>query len=88
MWKDRAFSDQAAAALKITGKDLIDLELADEIIQEPIGGAHSNKSEAAKFVKSAILKHLKELKFLTNDAIKSDRYKKFRQMGRFDGEIN
>ena len=88
LWKDRAFSDQAAAALKITGKDLIDLELADEIIQEPIGGAHSNKSEAAKFVKSAILKHLKELKFLTKDAIKSDRYKKFRQMGRFDGEIN
>ncbi len=88
LWKDRAFSDQAAAALKITGKDLIDLELADEIIQEPIGGAHSNKSEAAKFVKNAILKHLKELKFLTNDAIKSDRYKKFRQMGRFDGEIN
>ena len=88
LWKDRAFSDQAAAALKITGKDLIDLELADEIIREPIGGAHSNKSEAAKFVKNAILKHLKELKFLTNDAIKSDRYKKFRQMGRFDGEIN
>jgi len=88
LWKDRAFSDQAAAALKITGKDLIDLELADEIIQEPIGGAHSNKTEAAKFVKSAILKHLKELKFLTSDAIKSDRYKKFRQMGRFDGEIN
>ena len=47
-----------------------------------------NKTEAAKFVKSAILKHLKELKFLTSDAIKSDRYKKFRQMGRFDGEIN
>ena len=70
LWKDRAFSDQAAAALKITGKDLIDLELADEIIQEPIGGAHSNKTEAAKFVKSAILKHLKELKFLTSDANK------------------
>ena len=82
LWKDRAFSDKAAAALKITGEDLIDLELADEIIEEPIGGAHSNKSEAAKFVKIAILKHLK------SEAIKSDRYKKFRKMGRFDGETS
>jgi acetyl-CoA carboxylase carboxyl transferase subunit alpha len=88
LWKDRAFSDQAAEALKITGNDLIDLELADEIIKEPIGGAHTDKSEAASFVKIAILKHLNELKFLTSDALKSDRYNKFRKMGRFDGEIN
>ena len=70
LWKDRAFSDQAAEALKITGNDLIDLELADEIIKEPIGGAHTDKSEAAGFVKIAILKHLNELKFLTSDALK------------------
>lgn len=88
LWKDRTFSDKAAEALKITGQDLIDLELADEIIQEPLGGAHNNPDQAAKLLKEGILKHLKELKFLTNDAIKTDRYKKYRKMGRFDGEIS
>lgn len=88
LWKDRTFSDKAAEALKITGKDLIDLELADEIIQEPLGGAHNNPEKAAELLKESILKHLKELKFLTNDTIKTDRYKKFRKMGRFDGEVS
>ncbi len=88
LWKDRSYSDKAAEALKITGQDLIDLELADEVILEPSGGAHNDPDTAANLVKEGILKHLKELKFLTSDTIKSDRYKKFRKMGRFDGEIN
>lgn len=87
LWKDRTFADQAAEALKITGKDLIDLDLADEIIAEPPGGAHTNPSKAAEYLKDALLKHLKELKFLTGEALQTDRYKKFRKMGKFEGSV-
>src|SRR5689334_11077326 len=48
LWKDRAAASKAAAALKITAKDLIDLGLADEIVSEPLGGAHTNPDAAAE----------------------------------------
>ena len=52
-WKDRSYSDQAAEALKITGKDLIELQLADEIIPEPQGGAHADPAAAADLFKNS-----------------------------------
>ena len=88
LWKDRSFADQAAEALKITGEDLVDLNLADEIIPEPAGGAHINPEKAAEYLKDSILRNIKELKLLTGEAVRADRYKKFRKMGQFEGEIN
>ena len=85
LWKDRAFSDKAAEALKITGPDLIKLKLADEVIPEPKGGAHSDPAAAAANIKSALLKHLDELGALSAGEIMQERYDKFRAMGAFSG---
>jgi len=87
LWKDRAYSDKAAEALKLTGPDLIQFKLADEVIPEPRGGAHVNLDEAAANLKAAILKHLAELSDKSPEEIMQDRYDKFRAMGEFDGSI-
>ena len=85
LWKDRAFSDKAAEALKITGPDLIELKLADEVIPEPKGGAHTDLKQIAENLKIAVLKNLDELMVMTPQEIMDDRYNKFRVMGRFEG---
>jgi acetyl-CoA carboxylase carboxyl transferase subunit alpha len=85
LWKDRAYSDKAAEALKITGKDLLDLKLADEIIPEPKGGAHVDHQAAAANLKAALLKHLEDLSGRTEEEILQERYDKFRAMGEFEG---
>ena len=88
LWKDRAYSDQAAEALKITGKDLIEFGLADEIIPEPPGGAHTNLNDVAMFLKQALLKQLEQFKNMTSKEIQEERYKKYRSMGKFDGSLS
>jgi acetyl-CoA carboxylase carboxyl transferase subunit alpha len=87
LWKDRAFSDQAAEALKITGQHLLELKLADEIIPEPKGGAHVDLAQAAEYLKTAILKNLETLSKMSKDEILQDRYDKFRAMGAFEGTV-
>lgn len=87
LWKDRAYSDKAAEALKITGKDLINLKLADEVIPEPKGGAHADPAAAAENLKNALLKHLDALSGMPAAAIMADRYDKFRAMGEFAGSV-
>lgn len=87
LWKDRAYSDKAAEALKITGPDLIKLKLADEVIPEPKGGAHTDPATAATNVKSAVLRHLDEFSSKSAEEILKDRYDKFRAMGEFDGHV-
>src|SRR5262245_56045844 len=72
LWKDRAASAKAAEALKITAKDLLELKLVDEIIPEPLGGAHTNPPAAAASLKSVLIKHLDELQTMTG----GDRLKK------------
>src|SRR5215469_9690914 len=61
LWKDRSAAGKAAQALKITAKDLFELKLVDEIISEPLGGAHTNPQETAATLKTALVKHLEEL---------------------------
>ncbi len=87
LWKDRAYSDKAAEALKITGPDLIHLKLADEVIPEPKGGAHTNPREASDNIKRVLLKHLDELSAMSKEELLKDRYDKFRAMGEFEGEV-
>jgi acetyl-CoA carboxylase carboxyl transferase subunit alpha len=85
LWKDRAYSDKAAEALKITGRDLIDLKLADEIVPEPKGGAHADHAVMAENLKAALLRNLDELTMKTPEELMQDRYDKFRAMGVFEG---
>ncbi len=87
LWKDRAFADRAAAALRLTSNDLIAMGFADEIVTEPLGGAHSDPIAMAETLKTAILRNLKEVQMLSDDQRLEARYKKFRAMGRFtEGE--
>ncbi|MDZ8120093.1 acetyl-CoA carboxylase carboxyltransferase subunit alpha [Pontiella agarivorans] len=87
LWKDRAYSDKAAEALKITGKHLMELKLADSIIPEPQGGAHTDHEAAAENLKKALLENLEQLKAMTPEEIMEDRYNKFRAMGEFEGQV-
>ncbi len=81
LWKDRAFSDKAAEALKLTSRDLIAAGLVDEIVPEPLGGAHCDPKAVAATLKSALLRNLSELKKMTVDELLRKRYDKFRAMG-------
>jgi len=83
LWEDRTAAPKAAEALKITARDLLELGLVDEIIPEPVGGAHTNLDATAENLKTHLLKHLNELSALpVADRLKK-RYEKFRAHGRF-----
>lgn len=84
LWKNRAYADRAAAALKITSKDLIAMNLADEIIPEPTGGAHADPKLMAANLKQAILKNVRDLLTYTPEHLLNQRYDKFRAMGIFE----
>jgi acetyl-CoA carboxylase carboxyl transferase subunit alpha len=81
LWKDQAHAPKAAAALKMTAPDLIKLNLVDEVIPEPAGGAHHSWETAAASVKDVILRHLEELQKLDEFDLKEKRYAKFRAFG-------
>jgi len=81
LWKDRAFAPQAAEALSLTARKLVELNVADEIVMEPLGGAHSAPAAAIAEVGKAIAANLKELVKLDGETLKKQRYEKFRAMG-------
>jgi len=83
LWKDRAAAPKAAEALKITAKHLLQLGLVDEIVPEPLGGAHSDHEKNAEFLKECLLKHLEELLQMTAAERLKTRYAKFRAFGHF-----
>lgn len=82
-WRDSSKAEIAAEALKITGKDLLELELIDEVIEEPEGGAHNDHDATARSVDEALSAALKELSKLSPAQLVDQRYQKFRRMGRF-----
>ena len=83
LWKDRTASPKAAEALRITAKDLLDFGLVDEIVPEPLCGAHHDPVEAAQLLKKALLTALGSLKTKSEDELIAERYQKFRAYGRF-----
>jgi acetyl-CoA carboxylase carboxyl transferase subunit alpha len=84
LWKDASRKKEAAEALRHTAADLKQLDLIDEIIPEPPGGAHADPAGAAAAVGEAIERHLKELLELAPEDRRERRYRKFRAMGRFE----
>jgi acetyl-CoA carboxylase carboxyl transferase subunit alpha len=83
LWKDRTAAAKAAAALRITARDLLELGLVDEIIPEPLGGAHTDGPGTAANVKQHLLKQLAQvLELPVADRLKA-RYQKFRAHGHF-----
>ncbi len=83
LWKDRAAAAQAAEALKITAKDLLELALVDEIIPEPLGGAHQDGATTAATLKACLFRQLEMLLALPPDERLRQRYDKFRRHGQF-----
>jgi acetyl-CoA carboxylase carboxyl transferase subunit alpha len=83
LWEDRDAKAKAAEALKITAKDLLELRLVDEIVPEPLGGAHNDPAEAAGYLKTQLLKHLEELAAMPVAERLKKRYEKFRAHGHF-----
>ena len=83
LWRDAAKASEAATALKITGKDLLELGVIDEVLSEPAGGNNWAPIEAGNTLKGAIEKHLSELLGLNKEELLEQRYSKFRVLGKF-----
>jgi acetyl-CoA carboxylase carboxyl transferase subunit alpha len=81
LWRSWDFKREAAAALKLTAKDMYANKLIDGIIPEPIGGAHTNPTEMYQIIKKTIVDSIAELKQIPLDALVSQRIEKFCQMG-------
>lgn len=84
LWKDRAMAQDAASALRLTARDLEEFGIIDEIVEEPLGGAHRGHEEMARRVKEAITRHLGELSSRSKEGLLQERYEKFRKMGVFE----
>lgn len=83
LWRDASNASQAAEALKITATELENLNIIDQILPEPVGGAHSDPLQAAATLKQAILDNLNELCQITPQQRRELRYQKFRNIGIF-----
>jgi acetyl-CoA carboxylase carboxyl transferase subunit alpha len=84
LWKDQDKKAEAAEALKLTAPDLLELEVVDAVIPEPLGGAHTDPAEACRRVGDAIAAALDELEGVPVDELLEDRYLKFRRLGAFE----
>jgi len=82
LWRDSARKVEAAAALKITAPDLLAMNVIDEIVPEPVGGAHQDHALATALIDEAIARHLAEVTALSSADRLERRYQKFRSMGR------
>jgi len=81
LWRDAAKKVEATEALKITAPDLLQVRIIDEIVPEPIGGAHTNPNQAATLLDSVLQRVLGEVSALDPDARLEARYQRFRALG-------
>jgi acetyl-CoA carboxylase carboxyl transferase subunit alpha len=84
LWRKPEMGKQAAEALKISSASALEYGIIDEILPEPVGGAHRKPVEVYATVRDGISRHLAELKTMTPEQVKAERFSKFRQMGIFD----
>lgn len=81
LWKERSKAPEAAETLRLTGKDLCELGIVDDVIKEPLGGAHRDPHQMAQNIKTTIKKDLEFLRAMDKDKLVKRRYEKFRKMG-------
>ncbi len=81
LWRDRRFSEAAANALRLGARELREQGIADEVIPEPMGGAHADFDAATNFLREALRKNLRELESLDPEERLDARYSKYRNMG-------
>jgi len=84
LWKSNAAAPKAAEALKLSAGDLERLGVVDEVIAEPLGGAHNDPAQAAETLKYALQKHLNDLVGLSPAALREARYERYRHIGVYE----
>ncbi|MFT9848311.1 acetyl-CoA carboxylase carboxyl transferase subunit alpha [Aneurinibacillus sp. REN35] len=83
LWKDASQAQRAAETMKITAHDLHELGVVDEIVPEPIGGAHRHLAQTAASLRTVLAAHLGELSKMGRDELIADRYEKYKSIGRY-----
>jgi len=83
LWKDASRADEAAEAMKITAKDLLEFGIIEDIVPEPQGGAHKDFAFQAEQIKEKLWQHLQDLMKMSAEQLIEDRYNKFRKVGQF-----
>jgi acetyl-CoA carboxylase carboxyl transferase subunit alpha len=83
IWRDAGRGADAAAALRLTAHDALHFGAVDEVIPEPVGGAHRNFAATAQAVKAAVERHLREVETMTHDQRLHQRYSRFRRLGEY-----
>jgi hypothetical protein len=84
LWNNGAKASEAAELLKLTSQDLYHMQVIDEVVEEPIGGAHRDPRRAAELLKDAILRNLAEVRGIAPAELVKLRYDKFRKLGMYD----
>jgi acetyl-CoA carboxylase carboxyl transferase subunit alpha len=88
LWRDPKKMLDAAKAMKLSAKDLLELKVIDEIIPEPLGGAHRDKDQMLDSLRDSISKNLNYFKDLSSEEIMNERKNKFLKIGRNQGFIS
>lgn len=85
LWRgeEKEHLEDAAKILRLTAQDLYEFGIVDEVVKEPLGGAHRDHQTAAKLLKTALLAHLRQLLKIPKDKLLTNRYEKYRKIGRF-----
>lgn len=83
LWKDASQAQRAAETMKITARDLRELGVVDEIVPEPLGGAHRNLEQTALALREVIARHLAELDIMSREERVADRYNKYKAIGQY-----
>ena len=83
LWKDKERTREAAEALQLTAGKLLKLGLIDEVIPEPLGGAHKDWPSVFESVRSALIRHLDQLESIPRDQLVESRYLRYRGIGEF-----
>jgi acetyl-CoA carboxylase carboxyl transferase subunit alpha len=83
LWKSAEKAEDAAEAMRITATNLNEFGLVDEVLEEPLGGAHRNPQEAAEIIRNALLKNLDELDQLSTEALLEERQRRLSSFGQF-----
>ena len=83
LWKSAEKAEDAAEAMRITASQLNEFNLVDEVLEEPLGGAHRNPGEAAEIIRNALLKNLDELGSMSTEQLLEERQRRLSSFGRF-----
>lgn len=86
LWRDAAEAERAAEALRLTAGDLLDLDVVDRVVQEPLGGAHHNPEQTLVNVRDVLAEEIAQLSTMAPEALLAQRFARFRKLGRFHEE--